>query len=234
MTPLIQRMSRLLPYPGDNAHWFDLGELSGDVETFDFNDERLFRMPFQRTMIVVGQPGAESDLAVLVLSADNSITIAPTFAPKIDGATRAVFGLGPFVAFRTPEGLRLHRADSIPRETVHLCLAAIYTLVTGLDGAEIEAHASEPDRGYTSKRRMANGKPPLRYSWRTVTVGGPKSEHRDALGGTHASPRAHTRRGHWRNLRTGKRVWVRDCKVGDAALGSVFHDYKVEREEVTG
>lgn len=37
----------------------------------------------------------------------------------------------------------------------------------------------------------------------------PRVDH----GGTHASPISHERRGHWRTLRNGARVWVRACKV---------------------
>ena len=34
---------------------------------------------------------------------------------------------------------------------------------------------------------------------------------------------------HWnlRRLRNGKNVWVLPCKVGNAALGTVFKDYEV-------
>jgi len=46
-------------------------------------------------------------------------------------------------------------------------------------------------------------------------------------GGTHASPREHDRRGHWRISPKGKKVWVRQCKVGDASRGRVVHEYHV-------
>lgn len=221
MTPLIQRWARILPYPGDGAHWFDIGLLSGETETFDWSDDRILRLPFQRTMIVANDVRGD-ECALLALCAPRSVTVAGDFMHR--GEYKQV---GPFVYMQTPDGLRLHRIDGIPRETVHLCLAIIHRLVTRLDGGALESFASEPDRGYTSARRMAKGKPPLRYSWRTVVVGGPKTNRLDGLGGTHASPRAHTRRGHWRNTRFGKRVWVRDCKVGDPALGSVYHDYRI-------
>ena len=48
-----------------------------------------------------------------------------------------------------------------------------------------------------------------------------------SLGGTHASPRWHIRRGHWRNLADGRRVFVRECQVGDMARGGVVKDYEV-------
>jgi hypothetical protein len=46
-------------------------------------------------------------------------------------------------------------------------------------------------------------------------------------GGTHAAPRWHIRRGHWRNLADGRRVFVRECEVGDKARGGVVKDYEV-------
>lgn len=49
-----------------------------------------------------------------------------------------------------------------------------------------------------------------------------------AQGGSHASPRWHIRRGHWRQLADGRRVFVRACEVGDPARGGIVKDYTVE------
>lgn len=49
----------------------------------------------------------------------------------------------------------------------------------------------------------------------------------EARGGTHASPRWHIRRGHWRRLADGRRVFVRQCEVGDPTKGGVVKDYLV-------
>lgn len=46
-------------------------------------------------------------------------------------------------------------------------------------------------------------------------------------GGTHASPRWHMRRGHWRNCKSGKRVWVEQMEVGDKSKGIIVKDYVV-------
>ena len=46
--------------------------------------------------------------------------------------------------------------------------------------------------------------------------------------GTHAAPRWHVRRGHWRNLHDGRRVFVRECEVGDQTRGGVIKDYQVD------
>jgi len=50
-------------------------------------------------------------------------------------------------------------------------------------------------------------------------------------GGSHASPRWHLRRGHWRQLADGRRVFVRQCEVGDPTRGGVVKDYTVEIPE---
>ena len=48
-----------------------------------------------------------------------------------------------------------------------------------------------------------------------------------SAGGSHASPRWHIRRGHWRTLGNGRRVFVRACEVGEPSKGAVFKDYRV-------
>lgn len=55
---------------------------------------------------------------------------------------------------------------------------------------------------------------------------------RQAQGGTHASPRWHIRRGHWRCLPGGRSTFVRECQVGDPARGGVAKDYRVVQKAV--
>lgn len=47
------------------------------------------------------------------------------------------------------------------------------------------------------------------------------------LGGSHASPRLHIRRGHIRRYQTGKTTWVKQCMVGTPELGVIEKDYRV-------
>ena len=41
---------------------------------------------------------------------------------------------------------------------------------------------------------------------------------------------AHDRRGHWRNYASGKKGWVKECKVGSPSKGIVFKDYKIKEK----
>ena len=80
----------------------------------------------------------------------------------------------------------------------------------------------KPDQAL-QKARQKRGKLPLFSSWVCVLKG--KSAQGEWLGGTHASPRLHYRRGHVRNLEDGRTVWVRECMVGNKELGLVEKSY---------
>ena len=53
------------------------------------------------------------------------------------------------------------------------------------------------------------------------------SNQQEPGGGTHASPRLHLRRGHWRKYRDGHKKWIKPMWVGDKDLGVVHKDYEV-------
>lgn len=90
-------------------------------------------------------------------------------------------------------------------------------------GQVIETH--EPSRKLNAKRERY-GKPPL-VSYKTLLVKKPlaQSQGRD-VGGTHASPRLHLRRGHIRR-RFGREFWVRSTIVGDKSRGLLLKDYRL-------
>jgi len=63
------------------------------------------------------------------------------------------------------------------------------------------------------------------YSYHILRIPGDLTE-RISLGGTHASPRFHFRRGHVRKLPEGNFTWVKYCMVGNPELGSVDKEYR--------
>lgn len=82
-----------------------------------------------------------------------------------------------------------------------------------------------PHKGQ-AKMRRALGKAPL-FSYKMLTIGKKKPKSRQ-LGGTHASPRSHLRRGYFRTSQKGVRHWVQPCMVKGGTDGFVHKDYKVE------
>ena len=83
----------------------------------------------------------------------------------------------------------------------------------------------EPD-AKLNKMRRARGKVPL-FTYKVLTIGKPKRKSQ-RLGGTHASPRSHLRRGCYRTSRNGVRHWVQPCMVKGDTDGFVHKDYVVE------
>ncbi len=67
------------------------------------------------------------------------------------------------------------------------------------------------------------------WSWHQITIDPDRIRAaRPSQGGTHASPRWHIRRGHWRRLADGRRIFIRQCQIGDPAKGGVIKDYIVK------
>jgi len=77
----------------------------------------------------------------------------------------------------------------------------------------------DPSKKFINLKRSRKGKLPI-CEWVT-SVYDPKNSYTKItnIKGTHASPREHHRRGHWRVYKSGKRGWVKPAKVGDESNG---------------
>ena len=106
------------------------------------------------------------------------------------------------------------------------CVLVLAAYISG--GELVEAKPTLSRAASALKRR-----PVYKLSYTTVHLPGVKTERKTHQGGTHASPRQHERRGHWRTYRSGKRVWVKNCVVGDPSLGHVKHAYVVAQGETS-
>ena len=126
--------------------------------------------------------------------------------------------------FENEKVLDVTEASAAHKKHMSGLLAMFYA---GLQEGSAVGYKASVKNTYTNQRLRKKGKP-LQYDWTTVTIEPPKPKG-ESQGGTHASPRLHDRRGHWRNTRSGKRVWVKQCKVGDPSRGSVFHDYRFKQ-----
>lgn len=220
MTPLIAELIRLAPDP-ELYHWFDVGDLPLDGEFV--NDEQMFCLPYQRT-VVVGRDSDGSKFMLSMIGGADSVAVGGMlfvgqYPQNID----------PFAYVNTPEGTRVYGMNETPpRQAAYMPTMAIVS--TFLRGLQKPSRAFVPvaRKSLINSKRKAKGKGPVLFDWHTVDVA-PVTKKMPHQGGTHASPRMHDRRGHWRTIKaSGKRVWVRDCKVGDAGRGVVFKDYKVK------
>ena len=78
-----------------------------------------------------------------------------------------------------------------------------------------------------NSKRKRKGKSQF-WEWKTLELKSTATIPSAPLGGTHASPKPHERMGHWRQYKSGKRVFIKAQIVNKHKIekdGFVFHDY---------
>jgi hypothetical protein len=116
--------------------------------------------------------------------------------------------------------LRLLLAYSLPIFAA-ICYAPTNHLIA------TEGYRCKPNP--SNANRLRRGKRPL-FEWETVLIKSTVVENQVSLGGTHASPKPHDRRGHQRRYKSGKVVYVRSCTINKHKIkeeGFIHHDYQV-------
>jgi hypothetical protein len=103
-------------------------------------------------------------------------------------------------------------------------LVAIYML-THHTGEVLMSRPSTEDVA-ANKKRARKGKAPL-VEFKLVSITGKETHKPSIPHGTHASPKQHWRRGHWRTYKSGKRSWVEPMLVGDEKNGKIIKDYAI-------
>lgn len=115
-----------------------------------------------------------------------------------------------------------------PKQTVSFSeiaeLAGLFLSVLNCSNIE---YIDNPAPENLNRKRIAAGKVPL-FSYKTLHVKTDAREvNRNPMGGTHASPRVHLRRGHVRRLSETRNTWVSACVVGNRERGMVHKEYAV-------
>jgi len=222
MTPLVREMVSHGGNVADKFMWFDMGFIK---EFVNFDEGEYTQLPFDQCAICgYGiNSMANKHLFLLVRRGDvvavGGWIITGTKLSKIPD----------FAITNTEDGAlaALPSAKEMNLDVLSGVLAIIWEFMQSLDTSKTAYRPIIKHRSPTNMRRISKGKSPLIYDWHTVTIE-PTTPKQDHKGGTHATPRRHQCRGHWRNCKSGKRVWVKDCWKGDASKGSVFKDYKVQ------
>lgn len=214
MTPNIAKACELMENPEDYM-WFDV---SGQVKVSSVDTHTIFQQqpPFDRVAIVMK---GENDTCVAVW----------TYRPETNLSLVWLLIRGHGLVFGgaySAETRSWRELENAPQPDNESPGKVAVTLVALLQSAlETGASYSSAKANQANKRRRLQGKKPL-YDWHTVVLE-PKAPKQEPKGGTHASPRPHDRRGHYRTYKSGKQVWVRNMRVGKGE-GFVFKDYIVK------
>ena len=219
MTPLIREMVALAPDMAEQMYWFDCGTVP-EGTLVNLNSVNNNPLPYDQCAICGMDGGVK--WFILLLQVDQVVAVAAwsLYAKSYKKHPG-------FTYMRTDEGLRIASIDENPQgtEAARGVLAAIGRWLMSLT-PQTQAYRAKERPSFINSKRRAKGKPPALFDWHTVVIA-PRPEPGPPKGGTHASPRLHDRRGHWRKHPNGKTIWVKPCKVGDATKGVIFKDYKI-------
>ena len=206
-------------------YWFDISAALTDHTHADVRPLMDHRPPFDQCMVAwQGQVHSGRPYEVLMLvKTDGDAVLLTAWKGPVGQMPRPITAMaywheGDVLQYGSLD----EDAEGWNDDEAKFCLAFVGTWLKSMS---CEAHVPFVRPTFTNRRKIAAGKLPS-YDWRTVIVE-PRTVKREHQGGTHASPRQHDRRGHIRRLASGRQVWVKPCKVGDASKGAVFHDYEV-------
>jgi hypothetical protein len=104
---------------------------------------------------------------------------------------------------------------------------AIYMMTLNPATAQVCVSIPTKEEIEKNKKRINKNKKPL-IEFKLITIDGKKPDPIKAPpAGTHASPKQHWRRGHWRHYASGKTVFIDPMLVGDEKNGKIVKDYAV-------
>ena len=108
---------------------------------------------------------------------------------------------------------------------VYSAIAAIYMMTLSKNSFYMSVPTAEEVA--TNRKRISKGKKPL-IEFKMAVIEGKKSVMSSTPHGTHASPRLHWRRGHWRRTpKSGKQIWIAPMEVGDEENGRIIKTYAI-------
>jgi len=222
MTPLVKEMVKMVSVANldpTQMQWFDV---TGAIKEYIGYDQRKYLLhpaPY-KNMMLCGKT-AQGDFMLSVL-AEPTATIVTGWIMKPTGYKT----LGTFLFAEHNGEPKTGEVDKPidPQDQSMMC-AIVAMFYASLD-MPVEAYVPTVKDTFTNRRKIKEGKLPF-YDWNTVLIEPPKPQA-ESRGGTHASPRRHQARGHWRTYKSGKRGWVKECWRGDASKGTVFKDYELK------
>jgi len=212
-----------------------------------FINEGKIKLPFPKIVVLTGQYETEERVYgyldeygslvnrlafYIVTQQENAITIHTLLAEDTEKPLHiATTGVEIYLDAETQvlslaSQVHITQAKWIPKPAniIYDVLRAIYMMTyhTG----EVYISVPTPREAEVNEKKMRKGKKPL-VEFRLISVTAQKRALPSIPQGTHASPRQHWRRGHWRTYKSGIRAWVEPMLVGDEKNGKIVKDYVI-------
>jgi len=224
MTPLVREMVKMLTdvnLDPTQMQWFDV---TAAIKTHIGADPKRYLLhpaPYKNMMLVGSTKQGDFMLSLLI---EPDATVVTGWIMKPQGYKN----LGSFLFSEHNGEPKVGPLDKpLDPQDQRMMVGLIAMFYASLDN-KVESYVPTIKNTFTNRRKIKEGKMPT-YDWHTVVIEPPKPKQ-EYQGGTHASPRRHQSRGHWRTYKSGKRGWVSECWKGDASKGTVFKDYSIKEQ----
>ena len=221
MTPLIKEMVKVVldaDLDPTQMQWFDMSESLKEWVEFSQRKYLLHPAPYKNIMLC-GRLKQQGTFMLSVLT-EQKKAIVTGWILKPTGYDQ----LGSFLIAEHNGEPKTGEVDGPINPQNQSTMCAILAMFYASLDMRVQAYVPTPHKANVS--RTKRGLKPL-YEWHTIVIE-PSQTKQKYQGGTHASPRRHQARGHWRTYQSGKRGWVRECFRGDASKGAVFKDYQIK------
>lgn len=205
-----------------NAICFDLGEFPQDIAIPQCSEAGIdFRLPFPICWFQLTRrarlTGEAVHICFLAMEVDARIDVM-TFQFS-NSLGWACIGVSNFDCLPP----RAFGSDGISADEQLAYARVISHFVVAMSCRNVTRREIKPDAAL-QRARTRRGRLPL-FSYWVLELHEKDGAGRADLGGTHASPRVHLRRGHSREYAPGKFTWVQPTMVGNKKLGMVHKDY---------
>jgi len=224
MTPLVREMVKMLTdvnLDPTQMQWFDV---TAAIKTHIGADPKryLLHPATYKNMMLVGSTKQGDFMLSLLVEPDATVVTGWIMKPQ------GYKNLGSFLFSEHNGEPKVGPLDKpLDPQDQNMMVGLIAMFYASLDN-KVESYVPTIKNTFTNRRKIKEGKMPT-YDWHTVVIEPPKPKQ-EHQGGTHASPRRHQSRGHWRTYKSGKRGWVSECWKGDASKGTVFKDYAMKEQ----
>lgn len=218
----VAEVLRLLQEQSAAAVCFDGGDV-GEMTGLAIIPE-LFRLPFETCWIEFHRDFDEGRIVFGFMARQNRDAFAGSLWHKDPEQGWSYFGV-----IVVKQGMREVFRGDIDDDEIELAsnmIDCVGAFLSALNCTNVRRVEHKPDTKL-QKARAKRGKQPL-FSYWTLELDLSRPESSESLGGTHAAPRLHLRRGHPRQYAPGKYTWVQPCVVGNKASGMVHKDYRLE------
>lgn len=255
-------METILEYPkilSEEELPTSMAGVSSDEIRRAFIEAGEIKLPFPRITVIKGSrvetthgsrltattqyPGVNTLMCYFLIQEEDSVKLEYVMANQALGSkpTRAKLHVGSLLLYVERGDIRvghmmndpsLDVAKQVSDSEIQDVITLIYMMTHS--GGDFMVSKPTPQDIVTNAKRVRKGKRPL-IEFKLITIDGKKKDALPSIPvGSHASPRQHWRRGHYRHYKSGKVVFIDPMLVGDEKNGKIIKDYAVGAYEDRG